>query len=122
MLNDADRYQGGGGNAGDEALETLNDADALFSNLKRWIKADYNSKTQVTDAKRPANISTLAAFNFRRYTVSADLRTIQPCAILLSAQALPPSLRRASFPRSAGAFPSGLLCLPGFLRFRGGGF
>jgi hypothetical protein len=33
MLNDADRYEGGG-NAG-EAKEKLNDAEALFGRLKR---------------------------------------------------------------------------------------
>ena len=34
MLNDADSYQGGG-SAGDEPREKLNDAEALFSQLKR---------------------------------------------------------------------------------------
>jgi len=46
MLNDADSYQGGS-EAGDKTRETLNDADAFFSKLKRWVKADYNSKGQV---------------------------------------------------------------------------
>jgi hypothetical protein len=34
MLNDADSYQGGG-SAGDEPREKLNDAEVLFSQLKR---------------------------------------------------------------------------------------
>jgi hypothetical protein len=42
MLNDADGH--GGGNAG----EPTTDADALFRRLKRDVKADYNSKGQVT--------------------------------------------------------------------------
>jgi hypothetical protein len=50
MLNDADGYQGGG-NAGDEAREAVGDAEALFSKLKRWIKADYNSKGKVNRRK-----------------------------------------------------------------------
>jgi hypothetical protein len=41
MLNDADG-QGGGA-----ASEEVKDADALFSRLKREVKADYNSKGQV---------------------------------------------------------------------------
>jgi hypothetical protein len=40
MLNDADGF---GGSAG----EAVKDAEALFTNLKRQIKADYNSKGQV---------------------------------------------------------------------------
>ena len=44
MLNDAD---GHGGGEADEAREKLNDADALFSRLKREVKADYNSKGQI---------------------------------------------------------------------------
>ena len=42
MLNDADSYQGGS-----DAGERVKDADALFSKLKRFVKADYNSKGQV---------------------------------------------------------------------------
>jgi hypothetical protein len=42
MLKDADSYQGGG-----EAGDKVKDADALFSKLKRIVKADYNSKGQV---------------------------------------------------------------------------
>ena len=44
MLNDAN---GHGGGAGNEASEPAKDADALFSRLKRDVKADYNSKGQV---------------------------------------------------------------------------
>lgn len=43
MLNDADGNHDGG-----EAGETVKDADALFSKLKRWVKTDRNSKGQVT--------------------------------------------------------------------------
>ncbi|KRR21901.1 hypothetical protein [Bradyrhizobium retamae] len=46
MLKDADSYQGGG-EAGDDAREKLNDAEALFTRLKSQVKADYNSKGQV---------------------------------------------------------------------------
>jgi hypothetical protein len=42
MLNDAGGMQGGG-----KARETVEDADALFSKLKRWVKNDRNSKGQV---------------------------------------------------------------------------
>jgi hypothetical protein len=41
MLNDADGHGGG------DAREALNDADAIFSKLKRWVKTDRNSKGQV---------------------------------------------------------------------------
>ena len=44
MLNDADGYSAG---EADEAREKLTDADALFSRLKKQVKADYNSKGQV---------------------------------------------------------------------------
>ena len=37
----------GGGEAGDSASEKLKDAESSFGKLKRWIKADYNSKGQV---------------------------------------------------------------------------
>jgi hypothetical protein len=37
MLNDADGYQGGG-NAGEEARVQVNDAEAHFTKLKRWVK------------------------------------------------------------------------------------
>ena len=40
MLNDAD-------NQGSAAGEKVADAEALFSKLKRQVKADYNSKGQV---------------------------------------------------------------------------
>ena len=43
MLNDAD----GHGAAGDGAHEAVEDADAVFSKLKRWVKTDRNSKGQV---------------------------------------------------------------------------
>ncbi|WP_426531541.1 hypothetical protein [Bradyrhizobium sp. McL0615] len=43
MLNDADSYQGGSGDAG----EKVKDADALFIKLKRFVKTDRNSKGQV---------------------------------------------------------------------------
>ena len=46
MLNDADGYQGSGEVDG-EASGTVKDADALFSKLKRFVKADHNSKGQV---------------------------------------------------------------------------
>lgn len=46
MLNEADSNQGGGA-AGNEASEPVRDADALFTRLKREVKADYNSKGQV---------------------------------------------------------------------------
>lgn len=50
MRNDVDGDQDGG-KAGerdrDDAKKRLNDADAIFSKLKKWIKADYNSKGQV---------------------------------------------------------------------------
>ena len=46
MLNDADGYQGGG-KVGGEADDKVKDAYALFSKLKRIVKADYNSKGQV---------------------------------------------------------------------------
>ncbi|WP_426526825.1 portal protein [Bradyrhizobium sp. McL0615] len=42
MLNDADSYQGGG-----EASEPVRDAESLFRKLKRFVKADRNSKGQV---------------------------------------------------------------------------
>jgi hypothetical protein len=45
MLHDADGQ--GGGYAGGEASETVKDADALFTRLKRLVKTDYNSKGQV---------------------------------------------------------------------------
>ena len=45
MLNDADGQ--GGGYAGEEASEPVKDAEALFRKLKRFVKADYNSKGQV---------------------------------------------------------------------------
>jgi hypothetical protein len=41
MLNDANGHGGG------DAREALNDSDALFSKLKRQVKADYNGKGQV---------------------------------------------------------------------------
>ena len=47
MLNDGDSNHGGG---------EVKDADALFSKLKRNVKADYNSKGQVNwrkEARRP---------------------------------------------------------------------
>ena len=40
MLNDADGHGG-------EAGEAVKDADALFSRLKKQVKADYNSKGHV---------------------------------------------------------------------------
>jgi hypothetical protein len=46
MLKEADSYQDGGEVDG-EAGEKVKDADALFSKLKRNVKADYNSKGQV---------------------------------------------------------------------------
>ena len=46
MLKEADSYQGGGEVDG-EAGGKVKDADALFSKLKRFVKADYNSKGQV---------------------------------------------------------------------------
>jgi hypothetical protein len=46
MLNDADRYQGGG-SGGEKANETVKDADALLTRLKRQVKVNYNSKGQV---------------------------------------------------------------------------
>lgn len=45
MLNDAEGQ--GGGNVSDNARETVDDAVALFTELKRWIRTDYNSKGQV---------------------------------------------------------------------------
>ena len=47
MLNDADSYQGGDQAGGGEAAGKVKDADALFSKLKRNVKADYNSKGHV---------------------------------------------------------------------------
>ena len=44
MLNEADSNQDGGK---DRASEKLNDAEAIFGKLKKWVKADYNSKGQV---------------------------------------------------------------------------
>ena len=46
MLNEADSYQGGG-SAGAEASDPVEDAEALFRKLKRFVKTDYNSKGQV---------------------------------------------------------------------------
>jgi hypothetical protein len=46
MLKEADSYQGGGDVDG-EAGGKVKDADALFSKLKRNVKADYNSKGRV---------------------------------------------------------------------------
>ena len=46
MLKEADSYQDGGEIDG-EAGGKLNDADALFSRLKKQVKADYHSKGQV---------------------------------------------------------------------------
>ena len=46
MLKEADSYQDGGEVDG-EAGGKLNDADALFSRLKKQVKADYHSKGQV---------------------------------------------------------------------------
>jgi hypothetical protein len=48
MLSDADGH--GGGDAG----EAVKDAEALFTKLKRQIKADYNSKGQVVSWRREA--------------------------------------------------------------------
>ena len=45
MLNDADGQ--GSGSAGEKASEPVKDAEALFRKLKRFVKADYNSKGQV---------------------------------------------------------------------------
>ncbi|MBR1237379.1 hypothetical protein [Bradyrhizobium sp. AUGA SZCCT0182] len=64
MLNDAD----GHGAAGDGARGAVEDADAVFSKLKRWVKTDRNSKGQVNwrrearedSTLRPANSSTAA--------------------------------------------------------------
>src|SRR5829696_1414450 len=50
MLKDADSYRGGGEVDG-EAGDKVKDADALFSKLKRNVKADYNSKGQVNWSK-----------------------------------------------------------------------
>ena len=62
MLNDADGQ--GGGNASDyEARETVADAEALFSKLKKRIKSDYNSKGKSLGAARRAKISTLKPAN-----------------------------------------------------------
>jgi hypothetical protein len=46
MLNGADGYRGGEG----EASDRVKDVDALFSKLKRQVKPDYNSKGQVRTA------------------------------------------------------------------------
>jgi hypothetical protein len=55
MRNDADGQ--GGGNASDyEARETVADAEALFSKLKKWIKSDYNSKGKSPGAARRARL------------------------------------------------------------------
>ena len=65
MLKEADSYQDGGEIDG-EAGGKLNDADALFSRLKKQVKADYHSKGQVNwrrearedfDFDAPANSS-----------------------------------------------------------------
>jgi hypothetical protein len=45
MLNEVDGQAGG--NASDNAREAVDDAEALFRNLKNWVKADYNSRGQV---------------------------------------------------------------------------
>src|SRR5829696_7625893 len=50
MLKDADSYRGGGEVDG-EAGDKVKHADALFSKLKRNVKADYNSKGQVNWSK-----------------------------------------------------------------------
>ena len=55
MRNDADGQ--GGGNASDyEARETVADAEALFSKLKKWIKSDYNSRGKSPGAERRARL------------------------------------------------------------------
>ena len=62
MRNDADGQ--GGGNASDyEARETVADAEALFSKLKKWVKSNYNSKGKSLGAARRAKISTLKPAN-----------------------------------------------------------
>ena len=77
MLNDADGQ--GGGNASDyEARETVADAEALFSKLKKWIKSDYNSKGKSLGAARRAKISTLKPANSSTRKTRRSCRTPFP--------------------------------------------
>src|SRR6266850_6933303 len=77
MLNDADGQ--GGGNASDyEARETVADAEALCSKLKRWIKSDYNSKGKSLGAARRAKISTLKPANSSTRKTRRSCRTLFP--------------------------------------------
>lgn len=59
MLNGADGYRGDES----EASGKVKDADALFSKLKRLVKADYNSKGQVAWRKEAREISTSTPAN-----------------------------------------------------------
>jgi hypothetical protein len=76
MLNEADGYQEGGDVDG-EAGGKVKDADALFSKLKRNVKADYNSKgpSQLAQKKR-AKISRLMPANNSTTTTRRFCRTL----------------------------------------------
>jgi len=97
MLNDADGQ--GGGNASDyEARETVADAEALFSKLKKWIKSDYNSKGKSLGAARRAKISTLKPANSSTYQRNHDQkqrphRRICPRRWMRTAVKVPADLR-----------------------------
>jgi hypothetical protein len=77
MLNDADGQ--GGGNASDyEARETVADAEALFSKLKKRIKSDYNSKGKSLGAARRAKTSILKPANSLTRKTRRSCRTLFP--------------------------------------------
>jgi hypothetical protein len=77
ILNDADGQ--GGGNASDhEARETVADAEAIFSKLKKWVKSNYNSKGKSLGAARRAKISTLKPANNSTRKTRRSCRTLFP--------------------------------------------
>ena len=61
MLNDAEGQ--GGGNVSDNARETVDDAVALFTELKRWIRPTTTARAKSIGAARRAKISTLKPAN-----------------------------------------------------------